>query len=169
MEKKIQGRVWRFGPNVDTDQIIPAEYLVTGDPEELGRHAFERVRPDFAGKVKAGDVLIAGRNFGCGSSREHAPRALMGAGIACVVAESFARIFFRNAVNLGLPVVEGKVEAEEGDEVEIDFQEGRIVNLSRGTEARFRPLPPFLLHLMEAGGLVAYTRRELKNSREKGA
>jgi len=165
MEKKIRGRVWRFGSNVDTDQIIPAEYLITGDPKELGRHAFEKVLPDFSGRVKAGDILIAGRNFGCGSSREHAPRALMGVGIACVVAESFARIFFRNAVNLGLPVIEAAVGAEEGDEVEIDFQEGKITNLSRGTEVRFPPLPAFLLHLMEAGGLVAYTERELKKSR----
>ena len=167
MEKKIRGRVWRFGSNVDTDQIIPAEYLITGDPEELGRHAFEKFRPHFSKKVKEGDVIIADDNFGCGSSREHAPRALIGVGIACVVARSFARIFFRNAVNLGLPVIEADMEADEGDEVEIDFLEGTIRNLSRGGECRFPPLPDFLLHLMEAGGLVAYTKRELENHQRK--
>ncbi|NOZ82519.1 MAG: 3-isopropylmalate dehydratase small subunit [Euryarchaeota archaeon] len=157
---RIRGRVWKFGDNVDTDQIIPAEYLVTADEKELARHAFEKVRPEFAGSVRAGDIIVAGRNFGCGSSREHAPLALKGAGIAAVVAESFARIFFRNSINVGLPLVEAKVDVEDGEEVEIDFERGIITAGSRSVE--FKPLPEFLRSLLESGGLVAYTRRRLE-------
>jgi len=159
--KKIVGRVWKFGANVDTDQIIPAEYLVTGDAKELGKHVFEKAMPGFAGEVRAGDVIVAGENFGCGSSREHAPRALMGAGIACVVAKSFARIFFRNAINIGLPVVECDVEAEDGDEIEIDFEKGTIRNLTDNKNYIFKPLPGFLLNLLNSGGLVEYTKKRL--------
>ena len=115
MKKLIKGKVWIFGKNVDTDQIIPAQYLVMSDPNELGKHTFERVRPEFAKQAKAGDIIVAEENFGCGSSREHAPRALIGLGISCVIAKSFARIFFRNSINIGLPVVECSVEAKEGD------------------------------------------------------
>ena len=158
---KIRGRVWRFGDNVDTDQIIPAEYLVTGDARELAKHTFEKVRPEFAKKVQRGDVIVAGKNFGCGSSREHAARALIGSGIACVVAGSFARIFFRNSINIGLPLVECKLEAEEGDEVEIDFAAGSIKNLSSGRNYSFKALPAFLLNLLESGGLVEYTLAKL--------
>ena len=118
MNEKIKGRVWRFGSNVDTDQIIPAEYLVMADPVERGKHAFERVRPEFARSVKPGDIIVADNNFGCGSSREHAPRALIGCGVSCVIAKSFARIFFRNSINIGLTLVECDVEAKEGDIVE---------------------------------------------------
>ncbi len=157
----IKGRVWKFDKNVDTDQIIPAEYLVTGDPEELGKHSFERVRPEFARQVKKGDIIVADENFGCGSSREHAPRALMGNGISAVIARSFARIFFRNSINIGLPLVEADVEAEDGDEVEINFKEGKIRNLTTGKEFTFKPLPESLLKLLESGGLVEYTKREL--------
>jgi 3-isopropylmalate/(R)-2-methylmalate dehydratase small subunit len=163
MKERIRGRVWEFGDNVDTDQIIPAEYLVTGDPEELGRHVFEKVRPEFARKVGRGDIIVAGGNFGCGSSREHAPRALIGAGISCVVARSFARIFYRNSINIGLPVVKCKVYAKEGDMLEIDFSRGVVENLTSGEECRFPSLPPFLLNLIEAGGLVKYVQRELHN------
>src|SRR5512136_2363729 len=137
MEKKIRGRVWKFPSNVDTDQIIPAEYLVTGDPKELAKHAFEKVRPEYAKEVKAGDVIVADCNFGCGSSREHAPRALIGAGISCVVARSFARIFYRNSINIGLPLVECGIAAEDGDEVEIDFEKGVVKNLTAKKEAKF--------------------------------
>ncbi|MBI4344237.1 MAG: 3-isopropylmalate dehydratase small subunit [Euryarchaeota archaeon] len=165
MERRIKGRVWRFGPNVDTDQVIPAEYLVTGDPKELARHVFEKVRPDLAREVKAGDIIVAEENFGCGSSREHAPRALMGAGISCVIARSFARIFFRNAVNIGLPVIEARVEARDGDLLEVDFAKGSIKELATGREHAFKPLPKFLLALMESGGLVEYTKRELARRR----
>jgi 3-isopropylmalate/(R)-2-methylmalate dehydratase small subunit len=162
MENRIKGRVWVFGDNVDTDQIIPAEYLITGDPEELGRHAFEKVRADFAGKVKPGDIIVASDNFGCGSSREHAPRALMGCGIKCVIAKSFARIFYRNSINIGLPLVECDVEAREGDVVEVDYTAGKVKNLRTGKEYTFKALPDFLLKLMEAGGLVEYTKKKLK-------
>ncbi|MBN2013776.1 MAG: 3-isopropylmalate dehydratase small subunit [Candidatus Altiarchaeota archaeon] len=162
MNKKIKGRVWRFGDNIDTDQIIPAKYLVTGDPKELGKHAFENVRPGFYKEARVGDVIVAGRNFGCGSSREHAPRALMGVGIACVVAESFARIFYRNSINIGLPVVECVVEAEDGEVVEIDFEGGLIRNQVTGKEYGFHSLPEFLLKLIDSGGLIAYVRKQLK-------
>lgn len=161
MKVMIKGRAWVFGANVDTDQIIPAEYLVTGDAKELARHAFEKARPEFAKEVKAGDVIIAQENFGCGSSREHAPRALIGAGIACVVAKSFARIFFRTAINIGLPVVECDVKAEEGNEIEIDFVRGVIRNLADGEAYTFKPLPEFLLNLLNSGGLVEYTKKRL--------
>lgn len=160
----IKGRVWKFGNNVDTDQIIPAEYLVTGDPTALGVHAFEKVRPEFAKKVRKGDVIVGGANFGCGSSREHAPRALLGAGIACVVAGSFARIFFRNSINIGLPLVECGVDAEDGDELYVDFGKGEIKNLENGKSWHFKPLPPFLLDLMDAGGLKGYTKEILRRS-----
>jgi len=161
MRKKVEGKAWRFGANVDTDQIIPAEYLVTGDSKELARHAFERARPDFAGNVKTGDVIIADSNFGCGSSREHAPRALIGAGISCVIAASFARIFYRNSINIGLPLVECEVEADEGDLVSVDFERGVVVNKTKKREYSFKPLPPFLLKLIEVGGLVPYVRKSL--------
>jgi 3-isopropylmalate/(R)-2-methylmalate dehydratase small subunit len=158
---KIKGRVWRFGSNVDTDQIIPAEYLVTDDPEVLAEHTFEKVRPEFAKTVKKGDIIVADENFGCGSSREHAPRALIGNGISCVVATSFARIFFRNSINIGLPVIECAVDAKDGEVLEIDFTRGVILNTNTLREYRFKPLPPFLLNLLNSGGLVEYTKREL--------
>jgi 3-isopropylmalate/(R)-2-methylmalate dehydratase small subunit len=161
MKEKIKGRVWRFNSNVDTDQIIPAEYLVTGDPKELAAHAFERSRPEFAKEVGEGDIIVADENFGSGSSREHAPRALIGAGIACVIAKSFARIFYRNSINIGLPLVEASIEAKNGDEVEIEFGKGVIKNLSNGKEASFPPLPEFLQKLIDAGGLVEYTKKKL--------
>ncbi len=157
---RIRGRVWRFGDNVDTDQIIPAEYLVTADEKELARHVFEKVRPGFADMVREGDIIVAGRNFGCGSSREHAPLALKGAGIAAVVAVSFARIFFRNSINVGLPLVEARVDAGEGEEIEIDFEAGVIHTPSGSTS--FKPMPEFLRMLLESGGLVEYTKRRLE-------
>lgn len=161
MEEGIKGRVWVFADNVDTDQIIPAEYLVTGDPKELGSHAFEKVRPEFAKNVKEGDVIVAGSNFGSGSSREHAPRALMGCGVKCVIAKSFARIFFRNSINIGLPLIECDVEAEDGDEVEVDYKAGKVKNLKSGQEYSFKALPDFLLNLMDSGGLISYTKAQL--------
>jgi len=163
MEDKIKGRVWAFGENVDTDQIIPAEYLVTGDPTELGKHAFEKVRPEFARDVRTGDIIVARDNFGSGSSREHAPRALIGCGVKCVVARSFARIFYRNSINIGLPLVECDVEAADGDTVEVDYKAGLVRNLRSGKEAAFKPLPDFLLNLMASGGLVEYTKKRLRD------
>jgi len=161
-EKQIKGKVWKFGSNVDTDQIIPAEYLVTGDSKELAKHAFEKVRLDFTKNVKHGDIIVADENFGCGSSREHAPRALIGAGVSCVVAKSFARIFFRNSINIGLPLVEADINASEGDILEIDFDKGILKNISIGEEYSFPPTPDFLQQLIDAGGLVKYTKQQIK-------
>lgn len=163
MKDVIKGKVWKFSDNVDTDQIIPAEYLTTSKPEELAKHVFEKVRPEFAKEVRKGDIIVAGKNFGCGSSREHAPRALIGAGVSVVIAESFARIFFRNSINIGLPVIECKVEAEEGDILEIEFANGIIKNLRTGKEFKFKKMPPFLLNLIGAGGLVGYVKNKLRS------
>jgi len=154
MKEKTSGKVWKFGSNVDTDQIIPAEYLVTGDINELAKHAFEKVRPEFAKQVKKGDIIVADENFGCGSSREHAPRALIGCGISCVIAKSFARIFYRNSINIGLMLVECDVEAKEGDELEVDYARGVVKNIRMNKEFRFQKPPEFLLKLIELGGLV---------------
>jgi 3-isopropylmalate/(R)-2-methylmalate dehydratase small subunit len=161
--EKIRGRAWRFSANVDTDQIIPAEYLVTGDPVELAKHSFEKARPEFAKAVKAGDIIVADENFGCGSSREHAPRALMGNGIACVIAKSFARIFFRNSINIGLPLIECSITAKDGDELEVDFSSGKIKNVTTDETSEFKPLPDFLINILESGGLVEYTKRKLQS------
>jgi len=159
---KTEGKVWKFGDNVDTDQIIPAIYLITGDAKELAKHAFENARPEFSKLVRPGDIIVAGNNFGCGSSREHAPRALMGAGIPCVVAKSFARIFFRNSINIGLPLIEANIDAKDGDALEVDFEAGIVANKTTGDTADFPPTPPFLKKLVEAGGLVEYTKKQLK-------
>jgi 3-isopropylmalate dehydratase small subunit len=160
MEKYIKGRVWRFSENVDTDQIIPAIYLVTGDKQELAKHAFENVRPDFAKDVADGDIIVAGPNFGSGSSREHAPRALLGAGIKCVIAPSFARIFYRNSINIGLPLVECDVDAADGDVLAIDFEDGKIVNTNTSAGYTFPSLPDFLVDLLDVG-LIENTKRKL--------
>lgn len=161
MRDILKGRVWRFGANVDTDQIIPAEYLVTMDNAELAKHVFAKVRPGISEKIMQGDVIVAGRNFGCGSSREHAPRALLGAGVSCVVAESFARIFFRNAINIGLPLVEASVEAAEGDTVSVDLERGTVSNEANGRTYEFKRYPPFIMTLVDKGGLIPYTKELL--------
>lgn len=161
MRKDLKGRAWVFGDNVDTDQIIPAQYLVTMDNSELAEHAFENARPGFAKEARRGDIVVAGRNFGCGSSREHAPRALMGAGVSCVIAESFARIFFRNAINIGLPVIEARLPTSEGDVVNVDLTRGTVQNETQGKSAEFSAYPPFIMMLMEKGGLVPYTKEML--------
>ncbi len=160
---KAEGTVWKFGDNVDTDQIIPAIYLITGDPKELARHAFENVRPEFPKEVKQGDMIVASSNFGCGSSREHAPRALIGAGISCVIAKSFARIFFRNSINIGLPLIEADVECQDGDMLSVDFAGGTVTNKRTGKIVSFPKMPEFLIKLMDAGGLVEYTKRQMKS------
>jgi 3-isopropylmalate/(R)-2-methylmalate dehydratase small subunit len=159
--KKVEGRVWRFDENVDTDQIIPAKWLVTGDAKELASHAFENVRPEFSKDVKGGDIIVGGHNFGCGSSREHAPRALIGAGIACVIAPSFARIFYRNSVNIGLPLIECDVDVKDGEIISVNFIEGKITDES-GKEYDFAPMTEFHKNLMESGGLVEHTKRKLR-------
>jgi len=167
------GRAWKFGDNVDTDVIIPARYLNTFDPETLAAHCLEGIDPGFARRVEAGDVVVAGENFGCGSSREHAPAALKAAGVSAIIAASFARIFYRNAVNIGLPILECPEAAGEiaaGDRIEIDFQSGRIKNPGRGREYRAAPFPPFLLEIIQAGGLIPRVRflSVRRSEQEKG-
>ncbi|GMT47739.1 MAG: 3-isopropylmalate dehydratase small subunit [bacterium] len=161
----IKGRTWRFGADIDTDAIIPARYLNTSDPEELARHVMEDADPGFPEKVKPGDIIVADKNFGCGSSREHAPIAIKAAGIGAVVAKSFARIFYRNAFNIGLPIFESSEASEkirEGDEIEIDADSGLIRNLSRNEQYLAKPIPSFMQELIKAGGLVEWTRRKIK-------
>ena len=157
-------RAWVYGDNVDTDVIIPARYLTTSDPEELKAHALEDLDPKFSSGVRPGDVVFAGANFGCGSSREHAPIALRGAGVGAVVAHSFARIFFRNAINTGLPIFEcpEAVDATAmGDEVEVNMEASKIRNLTRGLEFCAEPLPGFVVEIARAGGLVPWVRRRV--------
>ncbi|NDY41344.1 3-isopropylmalate dehydratase small subunit [Dissulfurirhabdus thermomarina] len=160
---KIKGRVWKFGENVDTDVIIPARYLNTSDPAELARHCMEDGDPEFAAKVRPGDVVVAGKNFGCGSSREHAPIALKAAGVGCVIAPTFARIFYRNSFNMGLPIFESAEAAEglnEGDEVEVDAATGTIRNLTTGSVYRAQPIPPFMQELIADGGLIPHVLKK---------
>jgi 3-isopropylmalate/(R)-2-methylmalate dehydratase small subunit len=160
-------RVWKFGDHVDTDQIIPAEYLTSSEPKFLAKYVFIKVRPEFREKVKKGDVIVAGENFGSGSSREHAPRALIGAGVSCVIAKSFARIFYRNSINLGLPVIELREtdEFNEGDEVELNLEKGIIRNLTTGKTYSFKPLPEFLRRIFDSGGLIPYVKSKIEESR----
>jgi len=155
--------VWKFGDNIDTDAIIPGRYLTINDPKELAKHVFEGVRPGFAQKVAKGDIIVAGRNFGCGSSREHAPLALKGAGIHCVIAKSFARIFFRNAINIGLPVLECKETdaISEGDVLKVDFKKGIIENETKNERYQVASIPTFILKIIESGGLIEYTKARL--------
>lgn len=160
----IKGKTWRFGNDIDTDAIIPARYLNTSDPVELAGHIMEDADKDFPVKVKAGDLIVAGKNFGCGSSREHAPIAIKAAGIRAVVAKSFARIFYRNAFNIGLPIFESEAASEavkEGDEIEIDADKGVIRNLTTNAEYTANPIPPFMQELIASGGLVEWTKRKL--------
>ena len=159
----IRGKIWKFGNNVDTDVIIPARYLNTSDPAELARHCMEDADPDFVRKITAGDIILAGKNFGCGSSREHAPIAIKGAQVGLVVAESFARIFYRNAFNVGLPILESAqaaAEIPEGNEVEVDIETGVIVDHTTQKRYQANAVPSFMRELLSAGGLVAYVRRQ---------
>ena len=156
---KALGHVFKYGDNVDTDVIIPARYLNSFDPQELASHAMVDIDPEFAGKVQPGDIIVARKNFGCGSSREHAPLCLKTAGVSCVIADTFARIFYRNAINIGLPIIECPEAAEgidAGNQVEIDFDSGRIYNRTKGTEFQGQAFPPFMQELISAGGLVNY-------------
>jgi len=161
----IGGRVWKYGDNVDTDAIIAARYLNTSSEAELAAHAMQDLDPSFAGQVKPGDILVAGKNFGCGSSREHAPLALKACGVACIVAESYARIFYRNAINIGLPILECPEAARAtlaGQTLEVELASGRIRNLDTGETYHAVAYPPFMLDLIAAGGLVPYTRAQLQ-------
>ncbi len=160
----MSGKAHTFGDHIDTDQIIPAQYLVTTDPKELALHCMETADQDFVKRVKDGDVIVGGINFGCGSSREHAPIAITGAGVSCVIAKSFARIFFRNSINLGLPVLESPEAAdaiEQGDELDVDLATGTIRNLTTEQVFKAKPFEPFMMEIIEAGGLVEYTKRKL--------
>ncbi len=159
----MRGKVWKFGDNVDTDLIIAARYLNTSEPKELAKHIMEDADPDFVGKMEPGDIIVAGENFGCGSSREHAPIALKAAGIAAVIAPTFARIFYRNAFNMGLPIFElAEVnEIKEGDIVRIDMQKGEVIDETSGKSYKFKPIPKFMQELVDAGGLIEYAKKEL--------
>ena len=149
---KITANVIKYGNNVDTDVIIPARYLNTSNAEELASHCMEDLDKTFVSRVKKGDVIVAGDNFGCGSSREHAPLAIKTSGIACVVARSFARIFYRNAINIGLPIIECDADIDEGDSIDIDFDNGTLTNNTKGKSYTFPPFPPFLQNIIEKGG-----------------
>jgi 3-isopropylmalate/(R)-2-methylmalate dehydratase small subunit len=158
---KLHGKAWRFGNDVDTDLIIPARYLNTSDPKELAAHCMEDADPGFAAKVKPGEIIAAGKNFGCGSSREHAPISIKAAGVSCVIAASFARIFFRNAINIGLPILESPEASRsiaEGDQVEVDLDTGKITNLTKGETYQAAAFPPFMQELIDAGGLIEYVK-----------
>ncbi|MBU1007197.1 MAG: 3-isopropylmalate dehydratase small subunit [Candidatus Omnitrophica bacterium] len=158
---KFKGKVWKFGNDVNTDEIIPARFLNTQDEKELGAHCMEDIDVTFAKKASKGDVIVAGKNFGCGSSREHAQISLKGAGVSCVIAESFARIFYRNAINVGLPIFEIKDTSDinSGDYLEIDLDKGTILNLSENKECKMQPLPKFIQEIIRAGGLLKWVKK----------
>ena len=161
---KVTGNALKFGDNVDTDVILPGEYLVLIDPNELAKHAMEGLDPAFPEKAAKGIIVVGGKNFGCGSSREQAPLALKYSGVKCVLADSFARIFFRNAINIGLPVIEHKgisSAVNDGDEVAVDFETGTIKNLTKGENFQAAKLPPFILEILADGGLIENLRRRL--------
>ncbi|AAM04642.1 homoaconitase small subunit [Methanosarcina acetivorans] len=158
MANPIVGRVWKFGDDINTDAIIPGKYLRTRDMQIFGTHAMEGIDPEFTKKAKPGDIIVAGTNFGCGSSREQAPLALKHSGIACIVAKSFARIFFRNAINIGLPLMEADVECQEGDEIKVDLFKGEVLVPEKGI-FKGNKLPDFLLDILNDGGLVAHRKK----------
>ncbi|HPN30603.1 MAG TPA: 3-isopropylmalate dehydratase small subunit [bacterium] len=158
------GKVWKFRADVNTDEIIPARYLNVSEPAELAKHCMEDIDKDFVKKMKAGDIIVADENFGCGSSREHAPIAIKAVGVSCVIAKSFARIFYRNALNIGLPIMESAEAVEnikEGDEVEIDFIKGKITNKTTGKSFKSEPFPEFMRELINAGGLMNYVSKKI--------
>jgi 3-isopropylmalate/(R)-2-methylmalate dehydratase small subunit len=161
----LKAKGWKYGDNIDTDVIIPARYLTSSDPAVLAQHCMEDIDAEFVKKAQEGDFIIGGNNFGCGSSREHAPIAIKAAGISCVIAKSFARIFYRNSFNMGLPILDCPEAVDginDGDEIEVNLTEGTIKNLSTGKEFRAKPIPPFMQELIEAGGLINYARSKVK-------
>ncbi len=161
---KLKGKVHKYGANVDTDVIIPAQYLECNDPQMLAKHCMEDLDKEFVNKVQTGDIIVADKNFGCGSSREHAPVAIKASGVGGVIAKSFARIFYRNAINIGLPILESEEAVEgidNGDIVEVDLATGDIVNRSKGKVFRAKPFPEFIMKLISAGGLVEYTKHRI--------
>ena len=160
---KAHGDVFKFGDNVDTDVIIPARYLNSSEPKELAAHCMEDIDKDFVKKVKKGDLIVSNKNFGCGSSREHAPIAIKAAGVSCVIAETFARIFYRNAINIGLPIIECREAAENidaGDEVEVDFDSGMIYDKTKGTSYQGQAFPEFMQKIIKAEGLINYINQK---------
>lgn len=160
---RCKGKIWKFGDNIDTDLIIPARYLNTSDPKELAAHAMEDADPTWVSKTKSGDFIVGGENFGCGSSREHAPIALKAAGVSAVIAKSFARIFYRNAINIGLPILEAPQAAEElqeGNEIEVELATGKITNVTTGKTFQAQPFPEFMQKLINAGGLIDYIKQK---------
>lgn len=162
----MKGKIWKFGDDIDTDIIIPGRYLVMRDPKDLADHLMEGIDPEFNKKVKKGDLIVGGKNFGCGSSREHAPLALIGAGISAVIAESFARIFYRNSINVGLPLLEApniSKYLKNGDEIEVEMEKGVIRKISSGEEYPFHKLPDFMVEILDKGGLIPYVREKIKN------
>jgi 3-isopropylmalate/(R)-2-methylmalate dehydratase small subunit len=161
--KAASGKIFKYGDNVDTDVIIPARYLNSSDPKELATHCMEDIDGDFVKNVKEGDIIVATKNFGCGSSREHAPIAIKAAGVSCVIAETFARIFYRNAINIGLPIIEcadASKGIEAGDEVEVNFDTGVITNKSKGTTFQGQAFPPFMQKIIDCEGLVNYINQK---------
>ncbi|KAB7885517.1 3-isopropylmalate dehydratase small subunit [Poseidonibacter ostreae] len=160
---KIEGKVWNFGANIDTDVIIAARYLNSSDPEHLAKYVMEDADPEFPNKLQRGDIIVAGENFGCGSSREHAPIALKAAGVAAIVAPSFARIFYRNAFNMGLPIFElpESLEIKEGETISINLDNGVITNETTNKDYEFTPIPPFMQELIASGGLINYAKEEM--------
>jgi 3-isopropylmalate/(R)-2-methylmalate dehydratase small subunit len=160
---KIEGKVWNFGANIDTDVIIAARYLNSSDPQHLAKYVMEDADPEFPNKLQRGDIIVAGENFGCGSSREHAPIALKAAGVAAVVAPSFARIFYRNAFNMGLPIFElpESLEIKEGEKISINLDNGIITNETTKKDYTFTPIPPFMQELIASGGLINYAIEEM--------
>jgi len=163
----MRGKAWKFGDDVNTDEIIPARYLNTIDPQELAAHCMEDADPDFAAKVRPGDVIVGGANFGCGSSREHAPISIKAVGVSCVIAKTFARIFFRNCINTGLPIVtcpEAAKEIQPGDEIEVDLDKGLVRNVTQNREYATAPFPKEMQEIIAAGGLMNFVKQTLTKS-----
>lgn len=166
----MKGKAWKFGDDIDTDLIVPGRYLVLRDEKDLAACAMEGCDPEFAKNVKPGDIMVGGRNFGCGSSREHAPIAIKGAGISAVVAESFARIFYRNSINIGLPLIEVKGisrHVSPGDEIEIDMENGILKNVTTGEEFKIKGLPEFMVEILDEGGLIPYLKNHIDEIKQK--
>jgi len=162
----LQGKVWKFGDNIDTDLIIAARYLNTSEPSELAKYVMEDADPQFVEKMSHGDIIVAGENFGCGSSREHAPIALKAAGISAIIAPTFARIFYRNAFNMGLPIFELEESADisEGDTVKVDMEKGEVINITQAKTYKFSPIPAFMQELVDAGGLIEFAKKEIREN-----
>lgn len=164
---RLEGDVWKYGDDVDTDVIIPARYLNTSDPAELAKHCLEDLDDEFTEKMSEGDIIVAGDNFGCGSSREHAPLAIKAAGVSCIIANSFARIFYRNSINIGLPILESEEAVNsisEGDRISVDLDQGLIKNISKNEEYQARPFPGFMQELIASGGLINYLQEQVNNN-----